>query len=138
MVFDLNQPKHVHVDQRLQNEPIIWLGTVRPDGRPHLVPVWFLWHAGEILMFSKPSNQKIRNLQAQPHVTLALEAAQYGKDIAIIEGTATLPTSVDEAILPPYEAKYRQMIAAMGWQFAQMMVEYRQLIRVTPTRLIAW
>ena len=27
--------------QRLATEPILWLATTRPDGRPHLVPVWF-------------------------------------------------------------------------------------------------
>ena len=30
-----------HVIERLENDKIIWLSTVRPDGRPHLVPCCF-------------------------------------------------------------------------------------------------
>ena len=29
--------------QRLETEAIIWLATVRSDGRPHLTPIWFVW-----------------------------------------------------------------------------------------------
>ena len=25
----------------LETEPVVWMATVRPDGRPHIVPVWF-------------------------------------------------------------------------------------------------
>ena len=39
-MLDLSDSKGAHIDQRLRDEPIIWLSSVRPDGRPHLVPVW--------------------------------------------------------------------------------------------------
>ncbi len=65
MLLDLSQPKHAHIDRRLRTGPIIWLGSVRPDGRPHLVPVWFLWDGTTITIYSQPKAQKIRNLQAE-------------------------------------------------------------------------
>ena len=30
---------NVHVEQRLRTDPLVWLITVRPDGRPYIVPV---------------------------------------------------------------------------------------------------
>jgi nitroimidazol reductase NimA-like FMN-containing flavoprotein (pyridoxamine 5'-phosphate oxidase superfamily) len=55
---------NAHIAERLQKEPLIWLSTVRPDQRPHLVPVGFLWENNEeILIISKPENQKIRNMR---------------------------------------------------------------------------
>ena len=33
----------------LETEPVVWLSSVRPDGNPHLVPVWFWWD-GEALV----------------------------------------------------------------------------------------
>jgi PPOX class probable F420-dependent enzyme len=71
-LFDTAKPAHVHALERLQNDIIIWLSTVRPDGRPHLVPVWFLWDGQTILIFSKP-DQKIRNLRQNPAVMLGLD-----------------------------------------------------------------
>src|SRR3712207_420428 len=106
-VLDLNQPNHAHAERRLRSEPIIWMSTVRPNGRPHLIPVWFLWDGATILIFSQPENQKIRNLRASPHIVVALEAADEGEDIVILEGTAELlaPGTVD-VTLPEYATKY--------------------------------
>ena len=76
-MLDLTKERDVHIDQRLRSDPIIWLSTVRRDGRPHTVPVWFLWDGKTILMFSQPETQKIRNLRNNPNVTLALRRAFF-------------------------------------------------------------
>ena len=139
MPLDPTHPKYAHVDQRLRAEPIIWLSSVRPDGRPHLVPVWFLWDGASIFIFSQPGAQKIRNLQANPNVTLALEAADEGADIAILEGTAAIFETKDwDHILPAYTAKYAQPIHEMGSTIETMMADYSKLLQITPARLIAW
>lgn len=139
MSLDPTHPKYAHVDQRLRSEPIIWLSSVRPDGRPHLVPVWFLWDGASIFIFSQPAAQKIRNLQANPNVTLALEAADEGADIAILEGTAAIFATTDwDRILPAYTAKYAQPIREMGSTIETMTAGYSKLLQITPSRLIAW
>lgn len=139
MALDRSHPKYAHVERRLYAEPVVWLGSVRPDGRPHLVPVWFLWDGETITLFSQPNNQKIRNLRANPHVSLALEAANEGEDVAILEGTAQLVSMDDVApILDRYSEKYGASIAGMGWTPESMRASYSQPIRVTPTKLIAW
>ncbi|MFN8473990.1 MAG: TIGR03667 family PPOX class F420-dependent oxidoreductase [Anaerolineae bacterium] len=139
MAIDRSHPKYAHVERRLYIEPFIWLSSVRPDGRPHLVPVWFLWDGETLTIFSQPNNQKIRNLRANPHVTVALEAANEGEDVAILEGTAQL-LSMDAVapILDQYREKYEASIIALGMTPETMMATYSQPIRVTPTRLITW
>jgi hypothetical protein len=32
----------------LEREPVVWLSTVRPDGDPHLVPIWFSWDGSKL------------------------------------------------------------------------------------------
>ena len=88
MLLDLSNPKDAHIDERLRAEPIIWLATTRPDGRPHLVPVWFFWDGETITIYSQPNNRKMRNLQHNPHVSLALNTADEGDDVVIVEGKA--------------------------------------------------
>lgn len=139
MFLDLSQPKQAHINERLRAEPVIWLATVRPDGRPHLVPVWFLWDGETILIFSQPNNQKIHNLRANPAVTLALEAANEGEDVAILEGRARLVSPDDiQASVPAYVAKYEAGMAELGMTWETMSASYSQPIRVTPSRLITW
>lgn len=128
-----------HADQRLRNELILWLSTVRPDGQPHLVPVWFLWDGTTILMFSQPKAQKIRNLRYNPSVVLALDSANEGEDIVMIEGQAELiddPTLTSE--IPAYAEKYAALVKSFGWTAASMAADYSQAIRITPTRFRQW
>ena len=138
-MLDLTQSKGAHVDARLRAEPIIWLSTVRPDGRPHLVPVWFLWDGATILIFSKPANQKIRNLRHSPAVMLALDTADEGEDVVLIEGRAEL---LDDAALlptlPAYAEKYAALNTRLGQTAESMAREYTQAIRVIVTKLVMY
>ncbi|HEY0737114.1 MAG TPA: TIGR03667 family PPOX class F420-dependent oxidoreductase [Herpetosiphonaceae bacterium] len=138
-MLDLNSPKDAHVAERLRTELIMWLSSTRPDGRPHLVPVWFLWDGQSILIFSKPNNQKIRNLRQNSNVMVSLEAANEGEDIVLIEGQATLLEESTSEVMPPeYVEKYSAQIAAFQWTPEGMAAEYSQAIRIQPTRFIAW
>jgi PPOX class probable F420-dependent enzyme len=133
--FDPSKPAHIHALERLQCDNIIWLSTVRPDGRPHLVPVWFLWDGQTILIFSKP-DQKIRNLRQNPAVMLGLDDTDTGEDVVLVEGTAELLAAGQAApTLPAYAAKYTPKLTEMGWTPASMATEYTEPIRITPTRV---
>ena len=76
--MDVTRTDDRHTAQRLSAEPIIWLGTVRPDGRPHNVPVWFAWHDPMVLVFSMPKTAKVRDVRLSPAVSLALDSADGG------------------------------------------------------------
>ena len=137
-ILDLTQKRDAHVDERLRTEIIIWLATVRPDGRPHLVPVWFLWDNSEsvIYIFSKP-DQKIRNLKQNPNVVLALNSPT-GNDVVILEGTATLlEGSAITTAQPDYEAKYKANLDKYGWTGESMSQSYTEPIRIEVTKVRA-
>jgi PPOX class probable F420-dependent enzyme len=136
-MLDLTRPRHAQIDQRLRAEPIIWLSTVRPDGRPHLVPVWFWWDGATVLIFAKPGSQKVRNLRHNSQVVLALDAADEGEDVALFEGRAELlEESVVQATMPAFAAKYAALFARISSTPERMAKEYSQAIRVTPTKLV--
>jgi len=136
-ILDLTQKRHAHIDQRLRDNVIVWLNTVRPDGLPHAIAVWFLWDGESILIFSKPNNQKIRNLRQNPHVLLAIDDTKQGEDPITIEGTATLlePGTVD-ITLAAYVEKYGKGIKQIGFTPESMAAAYSQAIRIVPTRVL--
>lgn len=129
------QPPNAHVAERLRDNIIIWLSTVRADGRPSLAAVWYLWDNGTILIFSKP-NQKIRNLRHNANVSLALDDTKHGEDVIVIEGTAELLDAVKLADIPAYIAKYADLITSLKWTPESMGSSYSQAIRITPTRFL--
>ena len=83
-----------------------FLGTARPDGRPHTAGIGALWRDGDLYFTSGPRTRKARNLAANPACTIAVKLA--GIDLAL-EGTAV--RVADRATLARVAAIYR----AGGW-----------------------
>jgi PPOX class probable F420-dependent enzyme len=81
IMLDLTKTRDAHIDERLRSNIMIWLNTVRADGRPHSAAVWFLWDGKAFLIFSRPNNQKIRNLRQNSNVLLALDDTKNGSDV---------------------------------------------------------
>lgn len=136
---DQTKPNNAHIDQRLREEPMIWFTTVRANGRPHTVPVWFLWDGVSFLIFSQPGTQKIRNVQRNPHITLALDGTKQGGDVVIVEGEAELLSEPSRNLnLTAFGEKYASMIKAMGGDPESIGEEYSQPIRIKPTKFLSW
>ncbi len=136
---DQTKPNNAHVEQRLREEPIIWFTTVRADGRPHTVPVWFLWDGETFLIFSQPGNLKIRNVQRNPHITLALDGTKQGGDVVTVEGEAELLSEPSRNMtVPAYFEKYAAFLKNMGADPERLAEDYSQPIRIKPTKFIAW
>lgn len=132
-------PSTEQVEARLREAPIVWLASTRPDGRPHLVPVWFFWDGATVLILSQPDNQKVRNIRHNPRVMLAIDDSHEGHDVVLLEGDAELVAEPAAAVTPPaYGEKYARLLAEMNWRTDDMIAAYRQAIRVRPVRFITW
>src|SRR6185503_19774952 len=117
----------------LEREPVVWLSTVRPDGGPHLVPIWFWWDGEALLVFSKPGAQKVRNLRVQPSVMLALGDAEDDFDVGLLRGRAELLDQPTRELLPAEHLdKYAAKLAAMGVSAEEYAATYSQVIRIVP------
>lgn len=80
----------------------MWLATVRPDGRPHLIPIWFGVLDGKWYFVTDPQSVKARNLQHNPRVALALED---GTDPLVVEGEAR-PISPSADVVRLFKDKF--------------------------------
>ena len=88
------------IEAALRDDPVVWLSSVQSDGRPHLVPVWFLWDGDRILAFSKPHARKVDNLRGQPSVMLAVGTPGPDFEVELIEATAELPEESAASLIP--------------------------------------
>src|SRR5262249_27954612 len=126
-----------HVEGRLHSNLIAWLTTIRPDGQPDSVPVWFLVSEDEtIYVYSRPKKIKLSNISKNPKVTLALDVTDIGRDIIRIEGVAELADDVLPADRHPrYAAKYAERIGAMFGTPRQFAELFSEALIITPRRL---
>lgn len=87
----------------LQERHLATLTTLRPDGRPHVVPVGFTWDADELVarVITSRASRKARNAEAG---CLAVLCQVEGRHWLALEGVARLrhePAAVADA-----EARY--------------------------------
>ena len=120
---------------RLESELIGWLTTVSPGGVPTPVPVWFLWDGASFLVYSEEGRPKLRNIAANPRVSLHLDGNGTGGDIVVLTGTAAVSDDPRATEIPAYMAKYAPLIDANGWGHEQFASDYPVAIRITPKRL---
>ena len=82
-----------------------WVATARPDGPPHVVPVWGVWVDERFWFFTDRGSFKARNAERDPRATVNLES---GDEVVILEGglVAITEPSVSQPVSAAYEAKY--------------------------------
>ena len=89
----LSDDRRLHVEARLRANLMAWLTTVRPDGRPDSVPVWFLLRDDEtILVYSQPGKMKLRNVAPIGGVDVSSCAANAYDTVAAGTGLAMTPS----------------------------------------------
>ena len=138
-LLDPNNPKHARAQERLRADLIAWLTTVSPEGRPQSTPVWFQWDGDAFLVYSRPRAAKLRNVAANPNVSLHLEGNRVGGDNVIFEGVAAhLPGAPPADRMAGYMEKYGPRIEQYGWTPASFAADYAEAIRITPTRARIW
>jgi PPOX class probable F420-dependent enzyme len=113
------------------------LATVRADGRPHLVPVWFELDEDALVFTMGDKTVKAANIRRDPRVCLCVddETAPFG--YVQIEGAAAIST--DRAELKYWATRIagRYMGADLAEMYGERYsAEGEVLARVTITRLI--
>ncbi|HWW53229.1 MAG TPA: pyridoxamine 5'-phosphate oxidase family protein [Acidimicrobiales bacterium] len=91
--------------ERLAASHDYWLATTRPDGHPHVMPVWGTWQDGAVWFSSSGASRKTRNLTADPRAAITTDNAL---EPVVVEGT--VERIVDRALIVAFaeavNAKY--------------------------------
>ncbi|MGI5171743.1 nitroreductase/quinone reductase family protein [Spirillospora sp. CA-253888] len=143
MLPNLDGEAAATAEQRLRNETIIWLTTVRADGQPQTSPVGYVWDGATFLIISNPAAPKIRNLRDNPKVTLHLDLDRDAESFSVltIEGVAepepappggSAPLSERET--SAYLEKHLETMRWAGVTPEEAFADFSTVVRVTPIR----
>lgn len=121
---------------RLQAEEVIWLTTVSPTGAPQPTPVWFLRSGDDLVIASQPDTVKLRNLTANPVVSLHFNTDDSGDDVQVLRGRARVdPDGLSPQERAAYDAKYGDAIRRIQLTPETFHASYSETIRFTPAGL---
>jgi nitroimidazol reductase NimA-like FMN-containing flavoprotein (pyridoxamine 5'-phosphate oxidase superfamily) len=118
------------VSERLETAVRYWLATVRPDGRPHAVPLDGIWLDDAWYFGGSPATVKHRNLTRDPRAVLHLED---GTSAVIVEGTCEV-IQADDALA---QRLHESSKAKYGYA-PPPSVYANGVWRLTPARALSW
>ncbi len=118
------------------------MATVLPNGRPHLVAMWYAVLDGEIWFETKAKSQKAVNLRRDPTITVMIEDGHTYDTLrgVSIDGTAEIiddPETnlrVGISVWERYTGPYSEEVKP----FVEQMMNNRVCVRVVPGRTRSW
>ena len=120
----------------LRDDIVVWMTTVTPTCGPLPMPVWFLWEGAESVQMFSREGARVRNVEANPHVSLNFGGDGRGGDIVVLTGRATADRDAPSTDrVGGYIAKYATHIERIGLTPEQFGLRYSVPIRIELTKL---
>ena len=123
------------VEERMNHELIYWVASVRPNGRPHVTPIWGAWVDDSFWMEGGPRTRRFQNLAANPASVVTVE---QGNDAVILEGDAERIHELDDALTDRLVDGYAKYIKSHGYKADPANWANGGIWRVRPRKVIAW
>jgi len=132
------------IHARLEAARVARLSTLDAEGKPHLIPICFVWDGSAFYsaIDRKPKQvaptqlARLKNIEKTPHVALLID--QYDEDwtrlwYVLVRGEAELVIGATER-----EQAIRLLRAKYPQYDAQMLADDAPVLRITPVRVVAW
>lgn len=114
------------------------LATVGADGRPHVVPIWFVLDGETIVFTTGGDTAKGRHIRRDPHVALCVDDEAPPYAFVLVDGTVEVSTDLSDMLHWATRIAARYMGVERADQYGRRnAVPGELLVRVTPTRIIA-
>jgi PPOX class probable F420-dependent enzyme len=120
------------------------VATIGPNGRPHLVPVFYVTRGDAVATWTYAKSQKVQNLQRNPQATVLVESGEeYAElrgvsmecDVEIIRDTEQIAAIGRELT---HEMIGDEQVATAASQFVRVQAEKRVGLLFRPTKVVSW
>ncbi len=127
----------------LETAELSWITTVRADGRPHVSPLVAVWFEDAAWFSTGETEQKARNLRANPHVVLTTGCGTWDRGLdVVVEGDAVTVTddtrlaALADAWTGKWDGRWRYEVR--GGRFHHPGGGEALVYRVAPAKIIAF
>ena len=130
----------------LAEQKIVSVATTGPNGRPHLVPLWYVVDGDALRSWTYAKSQKAKNLERDPRATLQIEdgvdyqelrGVMFECDVEIErdpERVAGYGMALFARYAPGADGELPEEVRQMVLQQAQKRIG----MRFVPTRTVSW
>lgn len=123
------------VAAQLMESKNYWLCSVRPDGRPHVVPRWAVFVDRKIYYDGSPETRHAQNIETNPHITVHLES---GTEAIILEGSSAPSKKPSPELGKKLSKEYKRKYKDFGYAPGPNSWDEGGLYVFTPQKCITW
>jgi PPOX class probable F420-dependent enzyme len=132
----------------LDEQRIVQVATVGPQGRPHLVPLWYIVEDGGsdplLRGWTFAKSQKARNLERDPRATISIDDGVQYQDLRGVMMECDVAVERDPHAVAGYGMALFERYGPGGElapevrEMVLKQAEKRVGLRFTPTRVVTW
>jgi PPOX class probable F420-dependent enzyme len=115
------------------------LATVRQDGRPHVVPLWFHMDGDKIVFNTGKGSVKARNILRDPRVSITVDDQAPPYSFVTVEGTVSISEDREETLHWATRIGGRYMGLDRAEEFGKRNATEGELtVKITPSKILAY
>jgi PPOX class probable F420-dependent enzyme len=133
----------------LAEQKIVTVATAGPNGRPHLMPLWYVpQDGGELIGWTFAKSQKAKNLERDPRATLQVEAGVEYQELRGVMFECDVEVESDAERVADFGMAIFKRYAPPGEDGSELPPEVREMVekqapkrvglRFRPTRTVSW
>jgi PPOX class probable F420-dependent enzyme len=129
----------------LESERIVTVASLNQNGRPHLMPLWYVLRDDEVWVYTYARSQKIRNLERDPRATLLIETGHEYSELrgVMIEADAFINREHDLVfeVAKQLTLRYADGLDSIGGDAAEALASQarkRVAVRFVARRTATW
>ena len=129
----------VEVRAFLEEQMVMTIGTIGPNGRPHLMALWYVPDGLGMTGWTYAKSQKAKNLERDPRATIQVESGVQYQELRGVMMECDVELDRDAkpyglALFERYAGTLDESITAM----VEKQAPKRVGLRFTPTRVVSW
>jgi PPOX class probable F420-dependent enzyme len=128
----------------LETQKTAHVATIGPNGRPHLVPVFYVTRGDAIATWTYAKSQKVQNLQRIPLATVLVEAGEFYAELRGVSMECDVTIVDDGEQIAAIGQELTQLsiadtdVATAAGQFVRAQAAKRVGLLFTPTKVVSW
>jgi PPOX class probable F420-dependent enzyme len=125
----------------LAEKKVVTCATIGPNGRPHLMPLWYAVEELTLRGWTYAKSQKAKNLERDPRATLQVEDGEMYHELRGVMMECDVAIERDPQKVANFGMALFQRFGATGPEIEAMIVGQapkRIGMTFTPTRIVSW
>jgi PPOX class probable F420-dependent enzyme len=125
----------------LAEKKVVTCATIGPNGRPHLMPLWYTFDDLTLRGWTYAKSQKAKNLERDPRATLQVEDGELYHELRGVMMECDVSIERDPDKVANFGMALFQRFGATGPDVEEMIAKQapkRIGMTFTPTRIVTW